>query len=306
MPKTNSKPWMSDSIFKEIGRHPLLTPKQERVLCCQVEADMADYRQRLDAWERSSQRQEDKPRLPTESIHAIILHNMRLAVKFATILPNRNIDREELFQEAIMGLAKAASMFDTSRGVKFSTYAVWWIRQFILRYVHNHGATVRIPGHMVRLLINYRQLKQEVLSKRSRLPTRAEALRRLKCNGRRYYEVLKLDERTTVSLSDPTGDKSIVDGLADESGDRLFADICQHEDRNYLEDLLRFLPDNQRTVISMRFGLDGPPASLIEVGQVLGLTRERIRQIELKALDRMHQRATKTARGVREFANIER
>lgn len=288
-----------NEIYDSVGQYDVPTLAEERQLCRQIETDVTAHQRAL----ADLQEGQPEPRLDSPALHELVLRNLRLAIKFSAKASGRGVDSEDLFQEAAMGLIKAAKLFDLSVGVRFSTYAVWWIKQFTLRYVSNNSATVRLPNHIYQRLAKYRRMKQEWLSKRCRLPTRAEVLKRLECRGKDYYQILLLDGQGTVTIDSRDEDQNpLSETVAHPAGDLTFTDICKNEDAAYLTDLLRFLPRKLQTVLEMRYGFNGQRSSTLrEVGDILGVTRERVRQMELLALESLRSAAARTPRGAREL-----
>jgi RNA polymerase primary sigma factor len=268
--------------LKEIGRVNLLTAAEEVTLAKEMEAGSEEARQHL-----------------TEA-------NLRLVVSVAKKYLNRGLSFLDLIQEGNIGLMRAVEKFDYRRGFKFSTYATWWIRQGITRAIADQARTIRVPVHMVdqinQLIRMSRRLQQEI----GREPTEAEIGQALGITAEKVRELIKISQQP-VSLETPVGeeeDSHLGDFIEDKQlvapPDAASTTMFHNE----LEDILATLRPRERRVIQLRFGLiDDHPRTLEEVGRRMGLTRERIRQIEASALRKL--RHPSRARFLREYANHE-
>jgi RNA polymerase primary sigma factor len=259
--------------LKEIGRIPLLTREQEGELARRVRAGDAGAKARL-----------------TES-------NLRLVVQIARRYLNRGLPLPDLIEEGNIGLLRAVEKFDGDRGTRFSTYATWWIRQSIVRALANQARIIRLPVHVGLLLARYQREQQRLTQELERAPTLEEIAAAM---GTTVDQLEELDEirQQPVSLETPIGEGGRVsDLIADPSADPLAALVSLFRERADLVSVLDDLAANERTVLRRRFGLEGdPPEKLEAIGQRLGLTRERIRQIEGAGLRKL--RALLGARGV--------
>jgi RNA polymerase primary sigma factor len=260
--------------LKEIGRIPLLTREQEGELARRVRGGDAAAKSRL-----------------TEA-------NLRLVVQIARRYLNRGLPLPDLIEEGNIGLLRAVEKFDGERGTRFSTYATWWIRQAIVRALANQARTIRLPVHVELLLGRYKREQQRLTQELERPPTMEELAAAL---GTTVDQVEQLEEirLQPVSLETPIGEGKgrVEDLIADPSADPRQALVSLFRERTDLVSVLDDLAANERTVLRRRFGLEGdPPEKLEAIGQRLGLTRERIRQIEAAGLRKL--RALLGARGI--------
>ncbi len=252
--------------LKEIGNVPLLTSEQEVELARRVE--------------------EGDP----EAKKALTEANLRLVVSIAKKYVGRGMPFLDLIQEGNMGLMKAVDKFDYTKGYKFSTYATWWIRQAITRGIADTGRTIRVPVHMVETINKTLRMTRQLLQELGREPTPEEVAEKLGVPASRVREVLKIS-RDPVSLDTPIGEEDdshlgdfIEDDTALSPADSATFSMLKEELSNALESLT----ERERQVVKLRFGLeDGRARTLEEVGKEFNVTRERIRQIEAKALRKL-------------------
>ena len=252
--------------LKEIGNVPLLTTEQEVELAKRVEAGDEEAKKQL-----------------TEA-------NLRLVVSIAKKYVGRGMPFLDLIQEGNMGLMKAVDKFDYTKGYKFSTYATWWIRQAITRGIADTGRTIRVPVHMVETINKTLRMTRTLLQELGREPTPEEVAERLNVSVSRVREVLKIS-RDPVSLDTPIGeedDSHLGDFIEDHSALSPADSAAFSMLRAELATALESLTDRERQVVKLRFGLeDGRARTLEEVGKEFNVTRERIRQIEAKALRKL-------------------
>ncbi|MDG5786562.1 RNA polymerase sigma factor RpoD [Evansella sp. AB-P1] len=252
--------------LKEIGRVPLLSAAEEIDLAKKIENGDEEAKRRL-----------------AEA-------NLRLVVSIAKRYVGRGMLFLDLIQEGNMGLIKAVEKFDYNKGYKFSTYATWWIRQAITRAIADQARTIRIPVHMVETINKLIRVQRQLLQDLGREPSPEEVSKEMDLTPEKVREILKIAQEP-VSLETPIGeedDSHLGDFIEDQEA-LAPSDAAAYELlKEQLEDVLDTLTDREENVLRLRFGLDdGRTRTLEEVGKVFGVTRERIRQIEAKALRKL-------------------
>jgi RNA polymerase primary sigma factor len=251
--------------LREIGKYPLLEAEEE--------VDLAKQ------FEKNSKRAKDK----------LIESNLRLVVSIAKKYIGRGLSLLDLIQEGNQGLIRAVEKYDWRRGFKFSTYATWWIRQAITRAIADQARTIRIPVHMVETINKLYRTSQRLMQELGREPTHEEIGAELELTADRVREIFKISQEVT-SLDTKVGedeDSTLGDFVADDSPTPVDAASKQLL-KDHLEEVLSTLTERESKVLTLRFGLDGTqPKTLEEVGRIFGVTRERIRQIEAKALRKL-------------------
>ena len=267
--------------LKEIGRVPLLSADEEIVLAKQIEAGAEE-----DATYKEIQ-------LSKRAKKKLVDANLRLVVSIAKRYVGRGMLFLDLIQEGNLGLIKAVDKFDYTKGYKFSTYATWWIRQAITRAIADQARTIRIPVHMVETINKLIRISRQLLQDKGREPTPEEIAEGMGITAERVREIQKIAQEP-VSLETPIGeeeDSHLGDFIEDQDAvapDDAASYILLQEQ---IEDVFTCLTDREQQVLILRFGLkDGKPRTLEEVGQHFNVTRERIRQIEGKALTKLRNR----------------
>jgi RNA polymerase primary sigma factor len=252
-------------LMNSVGRYPLLTAAEEIALAKRVERGDREAKERM------------------------INSNLRLVISIAKRYQNRNLPLGDLFQEGVIGLNRAVEKFDWRRGFKFSTYATWWIRQACQRAVSGQSDTIRIPTHVHERRVKLGGASARLEPKLGRPPTREELAAETGLSLRHVDEALDIAE-APVSLNRPIGSEE--DG---EFGD-LFADnealdpadeATESLRRLHIRRAVATLPERERRILELRFGFDTEPASLEHIGRELGITRERVRQLEAQAMGKL-------------------
>lgn len=260
--------------LREMGNILLLTREQEIALAKKIEKGEKTIKTRDQAKKE------------------LVAANLRLVVSIAKRYQNRSLEFLDLIQEGNLGLMRAVDKFDYRRGCKFSTYATWWIRQSITRAIADQARTIRIPVHVTETLLKLKKASQAILKENGREPTCEELAKKMKIPASKVREIIKITQEA-VSIETPVGEKG-EGKLGDFIEDTYIPsppDTVIHVNlKEQIEEALKNLTDRETNVLKMRFGLiGGKEHTLEEVGQQLKVTRERIRQIESKALKKLQK-----------------
>lgn len=271
-------PLSDDSVkmyLREIGRVPLLNAKQEIELARRIKKNDIQAKRKL------------------------VRHNLRLVVSIAKKYINRGLPFLDLIQEGNLGLIRAAEKFDPERGYKFSTYATWWVRQGITRSLSDKSRTIRVPVHMVETINKFKKIARKLGQELNRRPTEEELAEVMEVPIQKIKEIVSA-MRTPISLESPINSEDegkLEDFIADPNQD-LRPDLSA-TDQLLADDILKVLDtltQKEKAVIQLRFGIDsGQERTLEEVGRLLRITRERVRQLEFRALKKLRhpERATR-------------
>jgi len=267
--------------LREIGRIPLLTADQE-----------IEYARRIEMGGMDGAIAKRK----------LVQANLRLVVSIAKKYVGRGMLFLDLIQEGNMGLIRAAEKFDYERGYKFSTYATWWIRQAITRAIADQARTIRIPVHMVETINKLKKITRQLAQDLGRKPAEEEIAEKMEISITKLREIVKVAQEP-VSLETPIGkeeDSKLGDFIEDKEAETPASNVTQELLREDINGVMASLSSRERDVLRLRFGLDdGRQRTLEEVGQLFGVTRERIRQIEAKALRKL--RHPNRSRRLREY-----
>ncbi len=256
--------------LKEIGKTPLLTKDEEREYAKRSEKGDEEARQK------------------------IIKANLRLVVSIAKRYVNRspNLSILDLIQEGNIGLSKAVEKFDYRKGFKFSTYATWWIRQAVTRALADQSRSIRIPVHMVETISKYAQTRRQLIQELGRDPLAVEIAAEMGIDVEKVEHIQEISQEV-LSIEQPVGDEEdsvLADFIKDEHNVTPDQAVSRALLKDLIKEILIDLSEREQKILNMRFGLeDGMQHTLEEVGKVFGVTRERIRQIEAKALERIRE-----------------
>jgi RNA polymerase primary sigma factor len=254
--------------FSEIRAYPLLTKEQEQTLAKNVQKGCQ------------------------QSLHELIESNLSFVVKVASEYRNLGLPFEDLLNEGNVGLIEAARRYDASKGTKFITYAIWWIRKSILKSLSEHSSLVRVPNYQMKKVREIRDTESSLRRTLGRKPKREEISAQLERSLSKVDQVLQFNLRE-MSLDDKVGrDRStpISDYLVDDNSTNPEDDLIQREANDLVTEAMHFLSDQEKTVLYHRFGIAGGPSlTLKEIGEMMSISRERVRQIECQAKNRLRK-----------------
>ena len=257
------------TYLKDIRNIPLLTPKEEIDLSKRIKKGDEQARKKM------------------------IQSNLRLVINIAKRYMHLGIPLLDLIEEGNIGLMKAVAKFNHRRGYRFSTYAAWWIKQGITRSISEQGKLIRMPVYMNELIAKWKKTKEQMSQKLKRLPSDEEIAKKLKIIKNQMAQINFWLSAQTSSLEAPVGEEDesqVLDLVEDQTAVPPDAEIKRFFDKEKLDSLLDMMNERERQVLDMRFGLiDGKSHTLAEVAKKLGVSRERIRQIEEEALKKLHR-----------------
>ena len=299
--------------LNEIGRHDLLTSAEERILGKAVKDGqkaaerLAKKDVKLGAKERRDLK--EAVRAGEKAKERMVNANLRLVVSIARRYDRKELHLSDLIQEGNIGLMHAVDKYDYEKGFKFSTYATWWIRQSMTRAMADQGRNIRIPGHMMEIVNRIQRAERELTSELKRDPSPEEVAQRCDISLEKLFEIQQLT-LSTASLDAPVGvdvdDLTVGETIASTDASDPLDQTISRDLINQVEKSLGDLPERERRIMSMRFGLGeftGKQHTLEEVADKEGITRERVRQIEQKTLARM--RHPHNVSGLRSFVEDE-
>jgi len=299
--------------LNEIGRHDLLTSAEERILGKAVKDGqkaaerLAKKDLRLGAKERRDLK--EAVREGEKAKERMVNANLRLVVSIARRYDRKELHLSDLIQEGNIGLMHAVDKYDYEKGFKFSTYATWWIRQSMTRAMADQGRNIRIPGHMMEIVNRIQRAERELTSELKRDPSPEEVAQRCDISLEKLFEIQQLT-LSTASLDAPVGvdvdDLTVGETIASTDASDPLDQTISRDLISQVEKSLGDLPERERRIMSMRFGLGeftGKQHTLEEVAEKEGITRERVRQIEQKTLARM--RHPHNVSGLRSFVEDE-
>ncbi len=269
----NDRTSVLSRYFAEIREYPLLTKEEEMSLARNVKAGRR------------------------EALNELIESNLSFVVKVASEYRNLGLPFEDLLNEGNIGLIEAAHRYDATKGTKFITYAIWWIRKSILKALSEHSNLVRVPNYQMKKVREIRDAENSLRRSLGRKPERGEISERLSKSVTKIDQVLQFNMRE-MSLDDKVGkerDTMISDYLVDRRCSSPEDDLIKRESSSLVEEAMTLLTDQERTVVGFRFGLaGGPPLTLKEIGDQMGISRERVRQIECQAKSRLRKMFART------------
>jgi RNA polymerase primary sigma factor len=280
--------------LKEAGRVPLLTAEEEVSLAKRMEAGQFAQEQLEEMGHDLSR--DDRAELESivrdgeDAQEYLVRANARLVISVAKKYIGRGVHFLDLIQEGNIGLIRAARKFEYQRGHKFSTYATWWIRQAVSRAVADQGRTIRVPVHMGDQINRLRRVSMQLTQELGREPTNEELAEAMEITPDKVSNLIEISRRP-ISLETPIeedADSEFGDFIEDKSSPEPTQIVTQHLLRDHLAQVLGRLPDREAHILQLRYGLlDGETHTLEEVGQEIGVTRERVRQLEAQALNRL-------------------
>ncbi|MFL5629200.1 MAG: RNA polymerase sigma factor RpoD/SigA [Ktedonobacteraceae bacterium] len=276
--------------LREMGRVPRLTAQEEIRLGLMVQQGKHEQQRAIQSNTLANDKVMEQA---VDAQRRLIEANLRLVVSIAKKYQNRGLALGDLIQEGNRGLMIAVEKFDPTRGYKFSTYATWWIRQFVSRAIANQARTIRLPVHTFEAINHISKISTRLHQELGREPTVEEIAQQMGSSVERIYEFLKASQRP-ISLETPVGednDNELGDFLEDQMLQSPAEITVQHQLQAYVANALQDLSERERNILQLRYGLlDGTSRSLTEIGETLHVSRERVRQIEMKALQKLRMK----------------
>jgi len=283
--------------LKQISRYPLLTAEEELTIGEQIQKDRAKIQELQAKYEAGGMSEEewresklrcDRALIATKN--RMISSNLRLVVSIAKNYQHRGLSLLDLIDEGNIGLIEAVERFDYTRGCRFSTYGTWWIRQAIIKSLADKGRVIRIPIHMLNTIKKCYFVAKQLTQDLGRDPNPEELAEKLGMDPRKVKEIMKLSQET-ASLDTTVDEDNVThlsDLIKDENVVEPFEEVFSMALQDTLGDVLKNLSQREITIIQLRYGLNGEgPRTLEETGKLLGITRERVRQIQEKAIQKL-------------------
>ncbi len=280
--------------LRDISRVSLLTAQQEVALAKEIEAgnQAGERLKQLPPWSDESARLEEDYRRGKEARRQLTEANLRLVVSVARKYMGRGLPLLDLIQEGNIGLQRAVEKYDYRKGYRFSTYAYWWIRQAVTRAIADQARTIRVPVHMIELIGDVYRVSRDLQQELGREPEPDEIAAEMGTSAEKVRQIIRA-ARQPISLETPVGEEeesTLADFIADRAARAPAEAAAQELLKEHVEDALQQLTERERAVLKMRFGLiDGRDRTLGEIGEELGVSRERVRQIEAEALQKLRQ-----------------
>lgn len=289
----------SEALELTEQEHDFESEERERVPAVTDSMDM--YLNRIGKWPLLSHKEElelaRRARLgDNEAKHRLVECNLKLVVSIAKMYARSGVSLPDLIQEGNIGLMRAAETFDPSRGFRFSTYAVAWIRQAITRAIERQGRTIRVPSYVIQSIRKLHRIESDIMSECGKEPTIDELAKRANLSREQVMKLLEASEGL-VSLDDcvkDSGTTALLERLTDATAEDPEVGALKRECEEFVEKLVASLSPQEKLIIERRFGLtDGDTATLQEIGRQLHITRERVRQLETRALKKLRIAATR-------------